>query len=173
MIKTLKNNNKINYNNLQKRKYYSNTIKTNKSIKNNKYKHNKKTTKYIKSNKNKKSKKINKNYSGGFFTLFRRKKLRNKLIHKILKYCNKNSDNNCNYKLKEAVSKFNYKYRNDKNSTTFINDLIDLSNRVRNTPNFNKKYIKIEVNNIINNNIDEVRGLSNLGASLLAAYAFT
>lgn len=100
--------------------------------------------------------------SGGF-TLFKRRKLRNRLRNQINK-CIKNNNTqtnktNCKTELENIIGKFNYEFyeKKDTNIDEFKYDLYRLlqKNTTKNTT-----VSKEEVNNIINKHIKNVKGLS-------------
>jgi hypothetical protein len=106
-----------------------------------------------------------KKQTGGFITLFKRKKLRNQLRKKINKCLKRSQDANynCKEKITKIIGKFNYEFYDGKNTTTFSDAIMGLVKA-------NKKVSNVEVNNVINDHIKEVRGLSGVGTGLLGLH---
>ena len=103
-----------------------------------------------------------KKQTGGFVTLFKRKNLRNQLRKKINKCLKRSQDSNynCKEKITKIIGKFNYEFYDGKNTTTFSDAIMGLVKA-------NKKVSNVEVNNVINDHIKEVRGLSAAGKGFL------
>jgi hypothetical protein len=109
-----------------------------------------------------------KKQTGGFITLFKRKKLRNQLRKKINKCLKRSQDPNynCKEKITKIIGKFNYEFYDGKNTATFSDAIMGLVKA-------NKKVSKSDVNIVINDHIKEVRGLSAAGTGLLGLHILT